>query len=139
MDRTTLDRDHLMDSVHTDKDGKECSRTLIIGHPRCGKTTMARAIGGRVLHIDSLLKDMEWSALSDHIATQLDGQGSWIIEGCSGVRGLRKWLKRNQGLPTFKIIWLDKPFEEQTKGQIQFGKMCSSIWNECKQELKRRG
>lgn len=141
MGRTTLDRNNTVDSIHLLEGRKEGSRTLIIGVPRAGKTTMSLELKDQhsILHIDSLVKNTDWTIVSDIVADRLTWGGDWIIEGCSGVRGLRKWLNRNQGLPPFKIVWLDKPHVEQTKGQIQFGKMCTSIWNECKQELKRRG
>ncbi len=89
-------------------------------------------------HIDSLVTKLEWSQLSDHIAEMLERPGDWIIEGCSGVRGLRKFLKKGL-VPEFEIKWLDTPRVEQTGKQRAFGASCASIYKECLQMLKGKG
>lgn len=112
-------------------------RTLIIGAPRCGKTTEAGKlfmqqpeVYHKVICIDELIKDYEWSELSDKLCGLLQQPGDWIIEGCSGVRGLRKYLRLGL-VPDFDIIYLGEPKAEQTPKQIGFGAQCASIWREC--------
>lgn len=111
-------------------------RTLIIGVPRAGKTTMARKISEdnliTMLNTDSLINNHEWSALSDKVCEWLQFDGNWVIEGCAGVRGLRKFLKAGHKVD-FEIRVLDKPYVEQTGKQKAYGAACLSIWKECQQ------
>jgi len=111
-------------------------RLLIIGRPRCGKTTLATRLGAEhgleVTHLDKYLGEMPWSELSDWIAEQLAKDGNWIIEGCSGVRGLRKYLKANPNKPLpFEVRWLDDYKVLPTPKQHAFGTACKAIYNEC--------
>lgn len=123
-------------------------RLLIIGYPKCGKTTKAReawestAVSGQPtvdLHsTDSMIKDYEWSAFSDKVCDMLKHPDPWIIEGCSAVRGLRKYL-REGNVPDFTIQWLDVPYVELTPKQAIYGKGCRTVWNECKLLMKENG
>jgi hypothetical protein len=115
-------------------------KLLIIGYPRSGKTTRARNMqitemvppNGEtpVLSTDKLVAQYEWSAFSDKVCDMLKQPGPWIIEGCSAVRGLRKYLKEGN-VPDFEIEWLDKPFVPLVGRQVGFAASLKSIWGEC--------
>lgn len=109
-------------------------RVLIIGHPRCGKTTRAEVIshasGVPVFVIDSIILSIDWSGVSDLVCARLEEPGDFIIEGCSGVRGLRKYLRKGK-VPDFEIMWLDKPYVVLSGKQKSFAASCTSIWKEC--------
>lgn len=121
-------------------------KLLIIGYPRSGKTTLAETQQVLMQHpyqdnrvkkisTDDLVKQYEWSAFSDKVADLLTQPGPWIIEGCSAVRGLRKYLKAGNK-PDFEIVWLDKPYIPLTGKQIGFAASLSSIYKECQEIMK---
>lgn len=122
-------------------------KLLIIGYPRSGKTTMARerehnltlteGYKASFTSTDDLIKQYEWTAFSDKVADLLDQPGPWIIEGCSAVRGLRKYLKAGKK-PDFKIVWLDKPYIPLVGKQVGFAASLSSIWKECQDLMKQQ-
>lgn len=118
-------------------------KILIIGGPRSGKTTLANKLRDSlhlpVVHFDSHIKDYEWSELSEKISEWLDDEGPWIKEGVSGVRGLRKWLRKNpEKLPDFEIHIMNEPKVEMTPGQARMHKAHSKILQECMDEIKSR-
>lgn len=114
-------------------------KLLIIGVPRAGKTTKALdvlstmdSIGGgtRIIHTDDLAKKYEWSVFSDKVCDLLKQDGPWIIEGCSAVRGLRKYLKEGN-TPDFEIMWLGKAHIPLVSKQIGFAASLKTMWKEC--------
>jgi len=120
-------------------------RTVIIGSPKAGKTTLGLAIsaelGVPLLHTDDLIDRFEWSAASEHIANVwLAEPGPWILEGVAAVRGLRKWLGGNpSGKPCDLIIELPTPRLELSSRQAGMAKACIGIWTEIRQDLGARG
>ena len=121
------------------------TRTVIIGAPRTGKTTLAVELVGRtttrVRHTDDLIGVLDWSAASRKIADQwLTEAGPWIIEGVAAVRGLRKWLRANPtGSPCDTIIVCSHPKVARTEGQGRMAKGHDKIWREIRGELEARG
>jgi len=123
-------------------------KLLIIGVPRAGKTTRAiaiqqqyvagaEAIGQALLpihHTDKMITQYEWSVFSDKVCDMLKQPGPWIIEGCSAVRGLRKYLKEGNK-PDFEIEWLDKVYIPHEGRQKGFAASLVSIWKECQDAI----
>jgi len=113
----------------------------IAGGPNTGKTTLARQWTDRVIRSTDTLVDLcAWSEQSEAVSHWFDAPGSWVIEGCTVVRALRKWLRRNPtGKPCDKVIFLTRPYKAWTRSQ---GVMASSDWArwlELKPMLVERG
>ena len=124
------------------KTGLVPRRILIIGGPRCGKTTYANQLGETlnvsVLHFDDFI-DLSWSQLSEKIAAWLNEPGPWIMEGIQGVRGLRKWLRANpEALIPFEVHLVSVPKVKLTPGQESMYKACKTIFTEILPELRKR-
>jgi hypothetical protein len=97
-------------------------RVAIVGVPRGGKTTLAKAMGGRVWHADDL-RGLPWSDQSEQVALWLDVPGPWVMEGMAVIRGLRKWRSRHPGQapPVDKVIVLGTSKVAQSPGQQSMG------------------
>lgn len=122
------------------------TRIVISGIPRSGKTTLAESLAKgsntTVLHTDTLIGDRSnWSEESNIVANGWMARGgSWIIEGVTALRALRKWLKNNpQGRPCDVVYWSEIPKENLTPGQAAMGLGHSRMWPEIRSELSRRG
>lgn len=105
-------------------------RTLIIGWPRTGKTTLAQEMGGG-RSTDEVMS-MGWSEASEEVSKWLDQPGDFIIEGVALPRALRKWQERNPGEkpPVDKVILLNNPHETLTDGQIAMGKGMDTVMSQ---------
>lgn len=118
-------------------------RVLITGGPGAGKSTASERMGTKsgfpVLHTDDL-NPLPWSEQSTVAMRWLDRPGSWIIEGCTAVRALRKWLKANNtGLPFDIVYWHAKSQEKLEEGAERLRKGCRTVWDEIQPELVKRG
>ncbi len=117
-------------------------KILIIGGPRCGKTTLgrklSRELGIPIDHFDNYINKYEWSEMSEKISDWLSEPGPWIKEGVAGTRGLRKWLRKNAREPDFEILILNSPHVKLTPGQDRMHKNHSKILQECLDELAKR-
>lgn len=119
-------------------------RTVIIGGPRTGKTTLALQFaddfGCAVHHLDDLIQTHNWSEASEAASHYFDRPGPWIVEGVAAVRALRKWLARSEtGKPCDVILTLMMPRVELTKGQSAMAKGVATVWREIAHELVARG
>lgn len=77
-------------------------RICITGSPKAGKSTLANLLAkfmGLEVYSTDDLKELEWSVASDRASTWFDEPGSWIIEGVTIPRALRKWQVRNLDKP----------------------------------------
>jgi hypothetical protein len=115
-------------------------RTMIIGVPRAGKTTLASTYTCSVLHTDALI-DMDWSEASEHIARHwMRAPGPLCIEGVAGVRALRKFMRLFPGIkPCDVVIWCGTPKVELTPGQARMAKGCFKIWDEIREDVRAIG
>lgn len=122
--------------------GKELGmpRIVICGGPDAGKTAMAEEL--RVVpvwHTDDLNR-LDWSDQSWACYRWLCRQGSFVIEGTTAVRAVRKWLKRHSdGLPFDRIYWMERVVVNLSPGQERMRKGCRTIWESIQPELIRRG
>lgn len=118
-------------------------RTVIIGGPNTGKTTLARKMmmiegAEKVLHTDDLIH-LEWSEASNQASEWFDAEFD-VIEGVTAVRALRKWLQRNpQGKPCDRVVYLDRFHESPTKAQLAMTKGISKVFLEIRNDLLARG
>lgn len=115
-------------------------KILIAGHPRAGKTTMARRFGfvDDVRHTDDVI-DLGWSEASAEVATWFSKPGPWVIEGVAVPRALRKWLVAHDGKPCDQLHYLNIPFEGLSRGQLSMAKGSDKVFAEVADELVMRG
>lgn len=104
-------------------------RTIIIGWPGTGKTTLASKLGGGISTDD--VKDLGWSEASQEVSTWFD-KPDYIIEGVAIPRALRKWRDANPGKPppVDKIIHLHKVHKDLLPGQVSMGKGIDTVMAE---------
>ena len=115
-------------------------RTLIIGGPKTGKTTLSQSYACPVRHTDDLIGKLDWSAASAEVATWFDAPGPWCIEGVAVVRALRKWLATHpDGTPADRILFLTEPKIPVTAGQAAMTKGIDTVWEEIEGDLLLRG
>lgn len=123
-------------------------RILILGGPRCGKTTLSAKIALQqgihfddVAHTDDLIGSGAWSDVSAKIADLwIPEPGPWLIEGVAVARALRKWLSAHpEGKPADTIYHLHEPRTVLTSHQEGMRKGCLVVFEEIQPELRRRG
>jgi hypothetical protein len=108
------------------------SRTVIIGWPGTGKTTLAQKMGGGRSTDETIDMGLDWSAGSLEVSAWFDRPGPWIVEGVAVPRALRKWHANNPGLPppVDNIIVLRTVHKDLTNGQISMGKGIDTVMRE---------
>lgn len=131
-------------------------RTIIVGGPRRGKSTLALKLGGRIFCGDPLSKVKEPLPGVNYLPEGIpisgdDGAaqwvadnwftrpGPWVCEGWVMARALRRWLAgcTRDGIPYHaahqypadRIIVLDRPaFTAELKGQASMHKAVMTVW-----------
>ncbi len=117
-------------------------RIVVIGGPRCGKTTRAKALaatGVPARHTDDLIGRLDWSAASAEVSRWFALPGPWVIEGVAAVRALRKWLAAHGGKPCDTVEIMRRPFEPLSPGQASMLKSFETVWAEIAYQLRARG
>lgn len=123
----------------------ECRRVVVVGGPGTGKTTLAAALARRLgaehRTTDALVdQGLEWSEVSDRVAGMLGDRGApWVLEGAAAVRGLRKWLRSNNGHPGVVVVNLDRPVAGRTPRQEAMAKGVGTVWRQVAPALRARG
>lgn len=81
-------------------------RIVITGHPKSGKTSLAKAFNCKHTQgTDELIETHEWSEQSETASYWFDCKDPHVIEGCALTRALRKWRRRNpKAKPPFDIF-----------------------------------
>lgn len=129
-------------------------RTLIVGGPGTGKTTMAMRLaaerGCRHLCTDpqdlcpagvaGAPLDLSWSENSLWVAQHwLELPGPWVIEGVAVPRALRKWRALYEPLasppPCDELIVLTQPHSERGAKQEQMTTALHSVLDEMREWL----
>jgi len=117
-------------------------RIAIVGGPRVGKTTTARALAARhglpLQHADDLIP-LGWSEASTRLAGNIGAAQSGIFEGVAVVRALRKLLEASAARPVEALVILRKPHEQLSAGQEAMRSGHDSVLDEIRPELERRG
>lgn len=117
-------------------------KIAITGAPGAGKTTLSEKLGESrwrmVRHCDEL-KTLPWSEQSEKIAGWFDDPASFIVEGTTVPRALRKWLADHPaGKPCDVVYWLE-PRSELTGGKLSMAKGAETVFREILPELIARG
>lgn len=109
---------------------KTGGRTVIIGWPGTGKTTLAEKMGGG--RSSDEVMDLGWSEASEAVSYWLDEPGPWLIEGVAVPRALRKWRERNPGQPppVDKVIHLHQQHRQLKGRAVSMGKGIDKVLSE---------
>jgi hypothetical protein len=128
-------------------------RIIIVGGPRCGKSTLAREYRARGIPTfcgdpASKVKDHEDDVtylpegldfagdsggaayISDH---WFNAEGPWLCEGHVMARALRRWVEKGRAVPRdWKIIVLASvhPEANATPRQVSMGAGVMTVWEE---------
>jgi GTPase SAR1 family protein len=124
-------------------------RIVIVGGPRCGKSTMARRLREEGVPTycgdpKSLVKQPEedviympeyksWSDTPNYVVMEwFSKPGPWCCEGVVMARALRKLKQRGWSdmLKGVEVIYLDFPFVPLTPGQAVMSKGIATVWFE---------
>ncbi len=117
----------------------ETLRTVIVGGPNTGKSTLAESLSPDALHTDSLI-DLGWSEASAAAAVWFDAPGPWVVEGVATARALRKWLAAHpEGMPCDRVVFMLEPLAELSKGQLSMAKGVRTVWDEIDDQIRGRG
>lgn len=122
-------------------------RIIIVGGPRCGKSTIARAYARRGIPVfcgdpAHLVKDPEdgitylpegltWSDGSAFVAQEwFTLPGPWVCEGQIMARALRKWLRTPTPADHIVLLRDHHPKARPTPGQRAMHKAVMTVWRE---------
>jgi hypothetical protein len=116
------------------------SRVVIVGGPRCGKTTLAaRYHGVRIWHTDNYVK-RTFEESVEAILPLLEEPGPWVLEGVTTVRVLRAWLRAgHRGKPCDEIRCCWNAMVPLGRSQEIMWKGCLTVWTQIEPELLSRG
>lgn len=113
-------------------------RTVIVGAPKTGKSTIAARMGRKSRCTDDVRNEKSFSRGTSRVASWMD-EDSYLIEGCVAAHGLRKWMHSNAGKPCDEVVYLERPRSHQTPRQKAMGKGIKKVFSEIEPELRRRG
>jgi hypothetical protein len=120
-------------------------RTVIVGGPRCGKSTLATTLEAPIFCTDPRSKCQEPNATSTYLPEGLAFNevppwvaahwftmpAPWTIEGQATARSLRHWLLHHSPIaPCDRIILLTQPKVPQSKGQRIMTKGIMTVWHQ---------
>lgn len=126
--------------------------TVIIGEPRCGKSTFAAKLAKRtgvnlvstgkraVLATDDFM-DVPWDEVPDRVIPLLEAREEIILEGCQAARVLRRWFRQDlENVHRVKeVYFFDRPFVPRNRGQNAMGKGIQKVWSEVRPLLIQAG
>jgi len=117
-------------------------RVAVVGGPRTGKSTAARALadahGLPLRHADDLIP-LGWSRASEQLAHEIRLSDGGIFEGVAIARALRKLLELEPGQPLDAVVRMREPYAELTPGQAAMSAGHDRVLEAILPELERRG
>jgi hypothetical protein len=115
------------------------SRIVIVGGPRCGKTSLAEKLGKPVLlHTDDLILDSLQES-GEAIASWFAQPGPWVIEGVTAIHALLAWLETRAARPCDLVLIMWVPLARLTAAQRRMTEILKSDWAGVPLELIKRG
>jgi SPP1 gp7 family putative phage head morphogenesis protein len=128
-------------AAETRRDGRRM-RVAVVGGPRTGKTTAARALADAhalpLRHADDLIP-LGWSRASEQLAHEMRLSDGGVFEGVAIARALRKLLELEPGRPLDAVVRLRAPYAELTPGQAAMSAGHDRVLEAILPELERRG
>jgi adenylate kinase family enzyme len=119
------------------------SQIFIAGVPRAGKTTFGRQLAATLdvalRSTDDLIATHGWSEASAEVAKWFNAPDGQVIEGVAVPRALRKWLAAYPGRPADAVVWMPSPRLTLSEGQETMSRGCSTVFEEVRPELVKRG
>jgi len=117
-------------------------RVAVVGGPRTGKSTAARALadahGLPLRHADDLIP-LGWSRASEQLAHEMRLSDGGIFEGVAIARALRKLLELDPGQPLDAVVVMHAPYAVLTPGQAAMTAGHDRVFDAILPELERRG
>lgn len=116
-------------------------RTVIVGGPKTGKTTLAQMTPEPTYHTDDYMH-LGWSEASQAVSELFFASGPWTVEGVATARALRRWLRRNaEGKPCDRVLVLTKvrDAKQYKPGHLTMAKGIHTVFCQIKTDLERRG
>jgi hypothetical protein len=122
-------------------------RTVICGGPKTGKTTLSQSLKPQVFHADDYIS-LGWSEASQAVCDLFDQysnpDSSWVIEGVTCARALRKWLSSHPdpaAKPCDRVILLMdvKDMSNYTPRHSSMAAGVHTVFQEIEPELLARG
>jgi len=117
----------------------EFERIVILGGPRCGKSSLAARLKDKpVFHTDDLiLSDLASSGAA--VSQWFSNKGPWIVEGVTVTHALWSWLAVSRAKPCDCVLALWRPLVRLTSDQRRFLGVLKEEWSGLTPELMRRG
>jgi hypothetical protein len=123
------------------------SRTIIVGGPRCGKSTLARQYRARGVPVfcgdprskckepedgvTYLPEGLDWSEGSQYVANEwFTMPGPWLLEGQIMARALRKWTSAGEPCDEIIVLRNHHPKAVVSPGQRAMHKAVMTVWSE---------
>jgi SPP1 gp7 family putative phage head morphogenesis protein len=117
-------------------------RVAVVGGPRTGKSTAARALadahGLPLRHADDLIP-LGWSRASEQLAHEIRLSDGGIFEGVAIARALRKLLELEPGQPLDAVVRMREPYAALTPGQAAMSAGHDRVLEAILPELELRG
>jgi SPP1 gp7 family putative phage head morphogenesis protein len=117
-------------------------RVAVVGGPRTGKSTAARALADAhalpLRHADDLIP-LGWSRASEQLAHEMRLSDGGIFEGVAIARALRKLLELDPGQPLDAVVRMRAPYAVLTPGQAAMAAGHDRVFDAIVPELERRG
>jgi hypothetical protein len=117
-------------------------KIVIGGGCRCGKSTLAEALGREhglpVYRADDLMH-MGWSEASDAFADVIAYGRDGIYEGVAAVRAMRKLIKRMGSRPCTRYLHLTRAWTPLTPRQAGLNTAVETVWRDVAPKLRARG
>jgi len=113
-------------------------RIVILGGPRCGKTTLANKLNRLTFHTD----DFKFPHLQESGAAVVQWfarPGPWVIEGVVAILALQEWMRMYEVAPCDCVLAMWTPVVKLTPDQIRMFNLLRKYWSGLPLDLNERG